>query len=239
MSCRTPLSLFDPLSLERLYRQLGQRFAFIFALLLIITISPSQAALSDMSRIYRQTPSLQAFEICFGGGCAEIANVALSAEEWQKVVQLFETHQPNNAAQEREVIAQAIGLLETIVGEKTGTAGDIAGTFYNGGLSSQLDCNDEAINTTTYIRLMQQAHLIRLHEAEDTRTRNFFFTGWPHSTAVMHDIKTNERFAVDSWFYDNGAPATIVPFPTWKSGYRPADSPIGQARKTIVNTPTR
>ena len=239
MSCRTLPLLSDSLSLKFLFRQSSNRFASLFTLLLILTISHAQAALSEMSRIYRQTPSLQAFEICFGGGCAEIANVALSGQEWQKVVHLFEAHQPSNAEQEREIIAQAIGLLETIVGKKIGTSADIAGTFYDGRLSGQLDCNDEAINTTTYIRLMQQAQLIKWHETEDTRTRNFFFTGWPHSTAVIHDIHTGERFAVDSWFYDNGAPATIVPFAIWKSGYRPADSPIDQVRTPVANSPAR
>ncbi len=80
------------------------------------------------------------------------------------------------------------------------------------------------------MRLMQQADLMKWHAVEDTRTRNFFFNGWPHSSAVMRDINTGERFAVDSWFYDNGAPATIVPFTVWKSGYRPADSPINRVQ---------
>lgn len=240
MSCRTLPLLFKPTSFKMQFRPSRSiRVALLFTLFLILTISQAQAALSDMSRIFRQTPSLQAFEICFGGGCAEVTNVSLSQEEWQKVVHLFETHKPTDATQEREIIAQAIGLLETIVGEKIGTAGDIAGTFYDGRLGAQLDCNDEAINSTTYMRLMLNAKLIKWHAVEDTRTRDFFFTGWPHSTAVIHDINTAERFAVDSWFYDNGAPATIVPFATWKSGYRPADSPIDQKRIPVANSPAR
>jgi hypothetical protein len=226
MSCRTPLLLFNV-------------SAVTIAISLSIAACNAQAALSDMSRIFRQTPSLEAFEICFGGGCAEVKQVALNNEEWQKVVHLFALNAALNAAQERERIAEAIGLLEVIVGEKIGTSNDIAGTFYTGNLVGQLDCNDEAINTTTYMRLMRQTGLIKWHEVEDTRTRSFFFNGWPHSTAVMHDVQTGERFAVDSWFYDNGAPATIVPFAIWKSGYRPADSPIGQPRASKTNTPAR
>jgi hypothetical protein len=62
------------------------------------------------------------------------------------------------------------------------------------------------------------------------RTRNFFFTGWPHSTAVIHEQISGNRYAVDSWFYDNGEPATIVPFDVWKSGYIPEDSPLSHVR---------
>lgn len=186
------------------------------------------AALKDINRIYQQVPALHEFNVCAGGGCAEVLDVSLTDDEWQSVVHVFTTAdtQPATAELERELIAQAIGVLESIVGVKTSTATDRAGTFGNSDYPGQLDCNDEAINSTTYMRLMRQHGLIKFHEIEDTRTRNFFFTGWPHSTAVIREVATGERYAVDSWFYDNGFPATIVPFAVWKSGYIPDDSPV-------------
>ena len=192
------------------------------------------ADIHDMSRIFHSTPTLTSFEICHSGGCAEVSAVSLSDEEWQKVSAIFENN-VQNAAKERAQIAAAIGVLETLVGEKIGTSGDLAGTFGNSSHKGQLDCNDEAINSTTYMRLLASNGLIHLHAIEDTRTRNFFFTGWPHSTAVIRDITTGERFAVDSWFYDNGHAATIVPFAQWKSGYKPVDSPIGKMRLAKPN----
>lgn len=203
-------------------------FAFAF-------LACSQLALADLSAmtaIFHETPSLEHFNICWGGGCETVSSVSISAAEWQAVSDVFTQNASgtvsDTAALERANIALAIGVLETIVGQKTGTSQDKAGTFNNSAYPGQLDCNDEATNSTTYMRLLQQTGLIKLHAIEDTRTRNFFFTGWPHSTAVIHEIKTGERYAVDSWFYDNGHPATIVPFALWKSGYKPADSPIGQ-----------
>ncbi len=192
------------------------------------------ADIHDMSRIFHSTPTLTSFEICHSGGCAEVSAVSLSDEEWQQVSAIFENN-VQNAAKERAQIAAAIGVLEALVGEKIGTSGDLAGTFGNSSHKGQLDCNDEAINSTTYMRLLASNGLIHLHAIEDTRTRNFFFTGWPHSTAVIRDITTGERFAVDSWFYDNGHAATIVPFAQWKSGYRPVDSPIGKMRLAKPN----
>ena len=38
---------------------------------------------------------------------------------------------------------------------------------------------------------------------------------------VVTDTKTKERYAVDSWFEDNGAPAHIVPLETWRNGWHP------------------
>ena len=189
--------------------------------------APSQAELADISRIFHQTPSLNQLEVCQGGGCAQINQISISAAEWGSVAQLFEI-KATNSADERQQISQAIGLLEQLVGTINGTYEDRAGTFDNSDYQGQLDCNDEAINTTTYMRLLKQNGLMQLHEIEDTRTRNFFFTGWPHSTAVIRDIKTGERFAVDSWFYDNGHDAAVVPFASWKANYMPSDSPIGQ-----------
>lgn len=212
-----------------LIRRLSFSF-YCFLSCYFLLIPNSQAALADINRIYHETPSLEAFEMCSGGGCADLHHVSISKDEWQKVEAIFANDVPSSAEQERKQISLAVGKMEEIVGAKTGTSTDRAGTFDNSHYPGQLDCNDEAINTTTYMRLMQQHGLIKLHQIEDMRTRNFFFTGWPHSTAVIHDISTGKRYAVDSWFYDNGAPATIIPFEQWKSGYVPEDSPVKHGR---------
>ena len=194
----------------------------------------AHAELNDISRIFRQTPQLNALEICQGGGCVVVSKVSLTDLEWNAVTRIFnapaKSAQEKNEVIERQKIAQAIGVLEDLVGKKIGTTADLAGTFFDGKLSGQQDCNDEAINTTTYMRLLKQKGLMPLHEIEDMRTRNFFFTGWPHTTAVIREIKTGERYAVDSWFYDNGHAATIVPFKQWKANFQPEDSPINKSR---------
>jgi hypothetical protein len=196
----------------------------------VLSINGSaQAGIADINRIFRQTPSLNALEVCQGGGCVQFNQVSISDAEWKNVAEIFKI-KANNAADERLQIGQAIGALEKIVGAKNGTLSDLAGTFDNDDFPGQLDCNDEAINSTTYMRLLKQGSFMQFHEIEDMRTRNFFFTGWPHTTAVIREAKTGARFAVDSWFYDNGHAATIVPFATWKANFQPADSPIGKQR---------
>ena len=202
--------------------------------LLVFNPTFAYAELSDISRIFHQSPQLNAFEVCQGGGCAQIAKISLSELEWNAVTRIFKV--PAKIAPEdkelveRQKIAQAIGVLEDLIGKKIGTTADLAGTFFEGKLSGQQDCNDEAINSTTYMRLLKQKGLMPLHEIEDMRTRNFFFTGWPHTTAVIREIKTGERYAVDSWFYDNGHAATIVTFKQWKANFQPDDSPINKPR---------
>lgn len=200
-----------------------------FLLTLLFCGQPVFAAFDDIQRIYKKTPDLQQLEICQGGGCAKLSSLALNQADWAPVQQLF-SEELNSAADEREKIAQAIGLLEYIVGFKIGTSADRAGTFDNADYPGQQDCNDEAINTTTYMRLLKQHGYIRFHTIEDLKRRNFFFDGWPHTTAVIREIKTGAAYAVDSWFYDNGHSATVVPLSVWQDDYQPEDSPIGKQR---------
>ena len=193
-------------------------FSFLVVFHMPLAFADSEA----MTRILKQKPSLDRFDICQGGGCASIDPVSLSAEEWQRVAAEFEPA-PHDAEDERSRIASAIGVLERIIGDKIGTHNDFAGTFGAFSTPGQMDCNDEASNSNTYIKLMMRAGLIRFHELRDTKVRNFFFNGWPHTTAVIADMTSGETYAVDSWFYDNGVPAVIIPLELWKTGWKPAD----------------
>lgn len=205
------------------YRTSRSWYSQTLTLSLLAAALTASADAGVMTRTLRQIPSPQHFDFCWGGTCAAVETVELSQAEWAQVRALFDPL-PADAAAERAAIAQAIGLLETIVGRKTGTAGDRAGTFGNSAWPGQLDCNDEATNSTTYMRMMQTDGLIRLHTILDTKTRGGILIFGRHSTAVIGETATNQRFAVDSWFYDNGHPAVILPLETWQTGWKPGNT---------------
>jgi hypothetical protein len=194
----------------------------LFCSLLILPLTAAADAMV-MTRILHETPKPQQFSFCWGGTCAEVRQVVLSAEEWSQVRELFDP-MPDSAVQERDIISQAIGLLESIVGAKTGTAGDRAGTFGNSAYPGQLDCNDEATNSTSYLRMMQADGLLKFHEVLDTTTRGGFLIFGRHSTAVIGERVGGKRYAADSWFYDNGQPAVILPLEVWQDGWQPSSS---------------
>lgn len=196
---------------------------YCFSVLLMLPLF-AMANSDDLNRVLRQTPALEGFEMCYGGGCAGVAKALFSKAEWATVKQLFE-HPSSSAEQERERISQAIGLMEQVVGRQTGTDTDRAGTFVDVRYKNQLDCNDEAANTKTYLKLLQQTGYLRFHDIIDTKTRGYFFNGWPHTTAAIQEKQGGQRYAVDSWFYDNGKPAVVLPLDKWKSGWKPEDSP--------------
>ena len=91
------------------------------------------------------------------------------------------------------------------------------------GRSGQLDCIDESTNTTTYLRLLDQAGLLRHHRVVERATRFGLFVGMPHSTAVIEELDSGNRFAVDSWFHDNGQPPHIVRLEDWRAGLDPGN----------------
>ena len=172
-------------------------------------------------------PEPSRFSICYGNTCAKRATVSLSSEEWRQVRLLFAPAAPV-AAQERAAIAHAVALLEQIVGTKTGTHQDLPMDVPGFGKPGQLDCIDEATNTTVYLTLLYNDALLRWHTVGGRATRGPFtglVTSWPHSTSVVRDISSGEQYAVDSWFLANGEPPYIVPMSVWWSGWRPDAAP--------------
>jgi hypothetical protein len=161
----------------------------------------------------------QRFSFCYHGSCAETTVTGFSNSEWQRVRKVFLAR--TTAAGERVYIRKAIALMEQIIGEKTGTDIDRAGTFEHLGEEGQLDCIDESTNTTFYLMMLVNDGLIRWHSVEDRSSRGFFLRGWPHTTAVIRDRHSDTQYAVDSWFLDNGKPPYIIPLEKWEDGWEP------------------
>jgi hypothetical protein len=157
------------------------------------------------------------FFSCTDYHCDEGETVTLSDEQWHQVVSLFPpTESP---AEEREQIRRAIALLETQVGETTGTWRDLAKNVAGAGQTGQLDCISESKNTTTYLQLLRKDGLIQQHEVEDRKLRHPWILDL-HWSAVIRDRNTGNRYAVDSWFLDNGQPPFIQALDEWLSGRR-------------------
>lgn len=163
-------------------------------------------------------PTPSNYSICHGHTCSKTAYVQLSHSQWSTVEVLF-SPPLDNAQQEREQIKLAISLLEIMTGEQAGTYKDRAENYVANGLNGQLDCIDEATNTTVYLRLLSEANLMIFHQQASRISRGGLFA--PHNTATIIEIGSDTRYAVDSWFDNNGEPPAIIPLALWKSGWKP------------------
>ena len=177
--------------------------------------------ISDAKKsLFIEYPSPERFSICFGHTCRFIVDVNLSDAEWQNIEKIFQSSN-KNPVKEREEIQQAIGLLEDLVGDKTNTSDDKGGNFEGFGHQGQMDCVDESTNTTVYLTMLQNRGLMRFHRVSNRTSRGVFSLQAPHFTAVISEKETDKKYAVDSWFLENGKPPFIIPLAEWAAGWEP------------------
>ena len=170
---------------------------------------------------YGQTAKLSAFTVCRDYGCSKRVTASFSGEEWGRVRALFAAA-PTNAAEERERVRRAVALIETMVGPKAGTANDRAGAdIVTRDREGQLDCIDEAFNTSTYLRFLEGDRLLQWHDIGPSAQRGYIFNGWPHNTATIVERETQRSYTVDSWFHANGELPETVPLADWLGGWSP------------------
>lgn len=203
--------------------------AFVLAML---TASPRLHADVFTNDDVVTDPTPNHFSVCHGHGCATVKTVGMNPTQWQILKTVFK-YLPRTPALERERIRKAIAILESYTGVLAGTSQDKGGDIVGLGLPGQMDCIDEATNTSLYLTLLKNSGLIKFHEVEDRATRGFLINGWPHNTAVIIDTVSGERYAVDSWFLDNGEMPFIVPLGAWRSGWKPEDS--GRSNPGVIS----
>jgi hypothetical protein len=198
--------------------QLPQALSFSILLISLLTL----LGCSGHNKKKTTAPVVDSFPVCYGYGCHTVQHVTLSDEQWLTLGTLF-SPPANNAATEREQIALAIAQMERFVGSKTNTNDDLPGTFEAlfQDLSHQMDCVDEATNTTVYLKLFRERQWITFHQEKARINRGFFFNGWPHTAGMIEELATEHRFAVDSWFHKNGVAPEIIPTKLWYSGWHP------------------
>jgi hypothetical protein len=190
-------------------------------MLLVVCLSAVQVAADTYVRsdiITQPTPDR--FSICYDHSCASVATLSVNKEEWRRAIAPL-SGGAMNALDERAAIADAIAIFEEIIGEHLGTSDDRGGNLAGFGRPNQLDCIDESTNSSTYLRMLERDGLFRYHTVMDRSTRFGIFVGMPHTTAVIRENETGVRYAVDSWFFDNGQPPYIVKLKAWKSGEDP------------------
>jgi len=159
---------------------------------------------SPIPAIANKTPiGIQNLEVCMNFSCRHKETIALSEEDWDSVANWL-LQPAENAAAERENIQRAIGWMEVVVGRYTPTNRDVGGDLQNGRVDfpGQLDCIDESLNTTTYMKLFERNGLLKYHTVVERAYRRSIFD--QHWAGQIETIDGGERWVVDSWFQDNG-----------------------------------
>jgi hypothetical protein len=187
-----------------------------------------------LTRYAEPNPTPASFLECHGFGCAETSRVSLTPAEWAKVrAQLPPAH---DARSERARIAHAVATMQKLVGAKTGT-GVHQWTHENMmikpnlGDPTQLDCIDEAVNTWTYMTMMQRAGWFRFHTVAELGYAGLPADTNPRNTAVLREKKSGALYAVDASLVDGGQPPLIMPLEVWAGSWPPKLADIENAPK--------
>ncbi len=171
--------------------------------------------------------------ICHGYSCVAQAEIVYPAERLGEIRRLLAG--ANDAAAERERLAEAMGRLYRWAGEQSEVRNDRAGNYADGHVPGKMDCIDHSTSTTRLLNMLENAGMLRWHAVLVPQVRYFLGIFPSHWSAVIEEKDAernsdanagesageNRRFVVDSWFVNNGEPAVILPLADWKKGAGP------------------
>lgn len=159
--------------------------------------------------------------VCHGYGCLVQESVTYSEGQLGEIRRLL--FAAEDAAGERQHLAEALGRLYGWAGQQSEIGHDKGGNYADEGVSGRMDCIDHSTTTTRLLRLLEARGYLRWHRVLEPAMRSVALIFAPHHSAVIETIGEGEveAFAVDSWFVDNGQPAVILPLADWKKGAGP------------------
>ena len=168
------------------------------------------------------------FTVCYNYGCKHMERVSLTPVEWNEVLAVFAAA-ADSAQQERQQIRQAIALMEQFVGRHTPTYRDQGRNPPTDGWPGQMDCIDESVNTTSYLRLFETFGGLRWHRVSGRVVRSPFVFDL-HWAGQLVERATQQHYAVDSWYLDNGDLPYIQPLDEWQD-----KQPFKQAASGVLD----
>ena len=167
----------------------------------------------------------EAVNVCFNYGCAaeEIATFSGIRMAWAEEI-LATADSPER---ERELLSLVIGSLYAWAGQQTPIHADRGGNLADEGVHGAMDCIDHSTTTTAFLKLLEKRGMLHFHRVVEPARRGWIFQ---HFSAQIEEIGPSlmhaetehiRRFAVDSWYVDNGRPAPVIPMELWQEGSDP------------------
>lgn len=165
-------------------------------------------------------PSREKTVVCHGFGCHLKTSVSFSPADMKALGEILAAGSASPAA-EREAIARAVQWQEKRVAPIVGSANDVGGfTLHGSGVPGQMDCIDEATNTTSLLLVAERNGMLTHHAVRSPVARGFFLDGrYPHATAVVAEKASGKTFAIDSWPRANGLAPDVMTLERWFATY--------------------
>ena len=168
--------------------------------------------------------------VCFNYGCLAQAEVVFNDEHLRELALLLGEAQ--DAAQERAAISVAVGRLHGWAGQQSPISADRGGNYADDAVYGRMDCIDHSTTTTRLLQMMESQGMLRYHRVLEPVLRHRILI-FDHFSAQIEEIDDSTlaaegappgRYVVDSWFFDNGQPAAVMPLANWQAGESPNGS---------------
>jgi hypothetical protein len=155
--------------------------------------------------------------VCHGFGCTYRTPILLRNADRAQIKKLFGAAAAKSPDGERKAVASAMAWFEKRVAIEAGTAKAKARAgLGNAGDPSQFDCFDKTSNTIGLLAVVQRMGLLR-HHAIDVPESRGGIASLPHTTAVVRERKTGQKWVVDGWTHNNGELPDVMPLETWRA----------------------
>ncbi len=154
-------------------------------------------------------------QVCHEYGCKVKDEVVFDDAVFNTVKQMLDT--ADDPVSERHAVAAVVARLYVEAGKQTPIGNDHGGDAADQG-SGSVDCIDHAHNTATFLHLLEVRRMLRFHSVGGMVKRGLFFEHW---AAELTERASGAAYAVDSWYYEPGTPAVVMPLPAWRAGQRP------------------
>lgn len=158
-------------------------------------------------------PKRNRIKICHGHGCKYASDFRITDSIIAELRELFEG--VSSPSMERDALKKSVAFLERESGKVVGTQHDKPSlSFIAGGRFGQMDCVDEALNSTSYLVILNRLGLIKFHDIKAPVWKGGFFK-WTHYAALIEDKETRIRWAIDSGVRENGKEPLIIEYERW------------------------
>ncbi|MBY0531052.1 MAG: hypothetical protein K2P86_03685 [Xanthobacteraceae bacterium] len=164
-------------------------------------------------------PTASEVVVCHGFGCKYRTPVTLGSADIARLREILKRGQ-RSANDEIDAIANAIAWFERRIGPITGTSRRTprAGPD-QAGIRTEADCIDESVNTTVLLLLISRLNLLKHHEVVGPESRGYLVDmRYPHTTAVVVNLRNGSRWAIDPWTKRNGERPDTLPLARWMQG---------------------
>ncbi len=148
--------------------------------------------------------------VCSAYGCKTQQKFTFSDRFIEAMKKLYTDLGVSDGFSERQFIKKAIAAMEKESMVSLGLKDDRPSIdLFGNGDPGQLDCVDEATNSTSFLLILNDAGLIKHHRILGPIWKGGL-TRWTHYAALIEDRKTKVQYAIDSGVTKQGGEPYII-----------------------------